>query len=972
MIKNTKEIFVVLGISLVYFISARLSLYLAFEATNASPIWPPSGIAFAAVLIFGRKALFAVFIGAVAANLLAFQGNHTFSASILLCSLMIGLGNTLEAFLAHKFYRSFQRDENPLSSYQSYFQMLMVTFAACLSGAVTGTVSLLITNIISFDLFRTVLATWWLGDYVGVVIVTPIILSIYNLKNYKESKDSTLEFIIHLIILVAVSSVIFSNSGTVLSEMSFIILPFLLWMVYRFSVPYVSIAVTIVSFISVFGTVNGYGPFVRGELNESLLLLQVFMGITAVTFTALAITLNKESKKEDIKIVDDYTRSSVWFSSISFIICLTASLFVIHNKEKENDELVDSRVSQQAYEFNHTMNTEIEFITEALERMGKRSGLNSDMLKSEWMSDANSYFKDFEIFKAIQLVDSHYRVKWVYPEKGNEQAIGLNLKFEPIRKMALETSKNEVRTVISQPVDLLQGGRGVIVSVPVYNEEGFQGFILGVTELNTLFSSFLNEIEDDYFVQILIGDTTAYLSKDFSANYFSAVTKGSFNDFSWELTLVPKPAFLSQLGKLSNIFSIVLAFLISVLFSLTVYLIFNARCRAKSLFELNETLIRKNEELNKEKEISQQAAVAKSEFLANMSHEIRTPMNGVLGALQLAMDSRDDEVKNYLKVIDISAKNLMDIINDILDYSKIEAGKLNLEIIPFNLKKIVQESLIVVENKAKSQNVELSASFDFENENNFKGDPVRIRQVLLNLLSNAVKFTCNGSVKVKAYTNEAKQVCIEVVDSGIGIPEEKLEHIFEQFSQADTSTTREYGGTGLGLAITSQLVQLMDGEVSVESKEGEGTTFKVVLPLEQTEIKLIETKEDLERKYGKRVLLCEDNKTNQDVIKQILERLGIDVEIVGNGKEALEVINSDNEEFDLIFMDIHMPEMDGYKSTEELLKIIPDTPIIALTANTTAKDKQKCYDVGMQGYLTKPIQKNLLIDELDKWFGKAS
>lgn len=975
MFQKYKSIISILLLALVYFVCASLSVRLAFENTNASPIWPPSGLAFAAVIIMGRRALWGIFIGALAINLQTFSGNHAFSANIALCTLIIGIGNTLEAYLGERFLRSFSGNErNPLSTYQTYFIMLMVTFVSCLAGAVIGAGSLMLNGLIPADLFKAVFITWWIGDYVGVLIIAPLLLSFANRLKYQDSKEKTLEFAITLIIMIGLNSVIFGkvSEGTILSELSFIILPFFLWIVYRFSVLYISITVVFVSFIAVFGTVGGNGPFVREELNESLLLLQVFMGIISVTFVALSITLNSKNEVVQKGSDENLPMRTLWFIGLSFIISLTISLFIIQEQERKNNALVQAQLAQKHDELTKSINDQMEYILEALDRMAGRRSFDGLQGMDEWQNDAKNYYEDFGIFKALEWVDSSNRVRWVYPLKGNENASGVNLSFEPKRKKVLELARSKNKAAISEPIDLLQGGRGILMVVPVRNEDKFLGYILGVSKLNEMFKHFLGPSENDYFIQIHCGDVTAFKSKNFYDNFFKASKENTFKNFKWNLTLVPRPAFLQKLGKESNTFSIIIGFLISVLISLVVYLIIYARYRAQSLFRLNENLLAKNEELKKEKEISQQAAVAKSDFLANMSHEIRTPMNGVLGALQLAMDSRDSEIRNYLKVIDISAKNLMDIINDILDYSKIEAGKLTLEVISFDLKKLIHESLIIVEGKAKSQKVKLSTEFNFETDKNFKGDPVRVRQILLNLLSNAVKFTTEGTVSVKTYMNEAAQVCIEVTDSGIGIPIEKQEHIFDQFSQADTSTTREYGGTGLGLAITNQLVKLMDGKIEVESKIGEGTTFKVTLPLEQTDIILVESAVDLERRYGKRVLLCEDNKTNQLVIKEILIRLGIEVEIVENGKDALELIDTAGNDFDLIFMDLHMPMMDGFQSTSEILKLVPESTIIALTANVAEEDRKMCFEYGMKGYLTKPIQKSLLVSELDKWFGKAS
>ena len=968
-----KDKILILALALAYFIAALLSLSLAFEKSNASPIWPPSGLAFAAVILFGRKALFAIFIGAVAANLAVFQGNHQFSASIILCSLLIGLGNTLEAYLAERFFRSFNSEENPLDSYQTYFKTLMVTFAACLAGALIGTTSLIITDIVKFELFRTVLVTWWIGDYVGMLIISPLILSLAINKFTNIEKEKLIEFAINLVILIATSTVIFSSVGssTIMSQMSFIILPFLLWMVYRFNVLLIAFAVASVSFISIFGTLNGYGPFVREGMNDSLILLQSFLGIISVTFIALSITISQKPIQKETSFGGYYSKFSIWLASISFIICLGVSFFIIHSLEDKEDSKIATRINEEINQYNQFFKSQFSYIENGLIRMGQRKGYSEDQSKLIWMNDAKNYYEDFRVFRTLEFVDSSFRVQWLYPEKGNEFKLNLNLNFERKRKAVLKQAVSSANFAISEPIELLKGGRGVIFCSPIFNDLENRGFILGVLDFDKLFNTLLVDIEKNYFVEIQMGNELEYQSPGFAENYFGQSELGDFNSLVWTLTLVPRPSFLSVLGKESNVFSIVISFLISVLFSLTVYLVLNAKHKARNLFSLNEDLKMKNDELRHEKEISQQATLAKSEFLANMSHEIRTPMNGVLGALQLAMDSNDKDIRNYLKVIDISARNLMDIINDILDYSKIEAGKLSLEEIPFDLKKLVQESLLVLEGKAKSQKVSLSAEFSIGGMN-YKGDPTRIRQILLNLLSNAVKFTKEGSVLVKVGTNEAEQICIDVSDTGVGIPEEKLDHIFEQFEQADTSTTRQYGGTGLGLSITRQLIDLMDGSISVKSKVNEGTTFSVVLPLEQTGIKLIEREEDLERKYGKRVLVCEDNKTNQQVLKEVLEKLGIDVEVVANGVEAVKSIDENPNDFDLVFMDLHMPEMDGFKSTTEILKKVPNLPVIALTANTAERDREQCFDLGMKGYLTKPLQKDKLVDELDKWFKSAS
>ena len=452
MFQKYKSIISILLLALVYFVCASLSVRLAFENTNASPIWPPSGLAFAAVIIMGRRALWGIFIGALAINLQTFSGNHAFSANIALCTLIIGIGNTLEAYLGERFLRSFSGNErNPLSTYQTYFIMLMVTFVSCLAGAVIGAGSLMLNGLIPADLFKAVFITWWIGDYVGVLIIAPLLLSFANRLKYQDSKEKTLEFAITLIIMIGLNSVIFGkvSEGTILSELSFIILPFFLWIVYRFSVLYISITVVFVSFIAVFGTVGGNGPFVREELNESLLLLQVFMGIISVTFVALSITLNSKNEVVQKGSDENLPMRTLWFIGLSFIISLTISLFIIQEQERKNNALVQAQLAQKHDELTKSINDQMEYILEALDRMAGRRSFDGLQGMDEWQNDAKNYYEDFGIFKALEWVDSSNRVRWVYPLKGNENASGVNLSFEPKRKKVLELARSKNKAAIS-------------------------------------------------------------------------------------------------------------------------------------------------------------------------------------------------------------------------------------------------------------------------------------------------------------------------------------------------------------------------------------------------------------------------------------------------------------------------------------------------------------------------------------------
>jgi PAS domain S-box-containing protein len=386
--------------------------------------------------------------------------------------------------------------------------------------------------------------------------------------------------------------------------------------------------------------------------------------------------------------------------------------------------------------------------------------------------------------------------------------------------------------------------------------------------------------------------------------------------------------------------------------------------------------------LREARERAEVANKAKSQFLAMMSHEIRTPLNAVMGVLSLLTNmSLNRKQTDLIHTARESADSLLMIISDILDYSKIEAGMLNFEATEIRLPDLVESALALMDTTAKANNVETSIDIAPDLPVAVNTDPGRLRQILLNMISNAVKFSEGGKVDVRVSvadtTDEITRFRFDVRDTGCGIPADRQSDIFQEFITVDSSYTRKFGGTGLGLAITKQLVEMMDGEIGFESEEGKGSHFWVIMPLEVVSLELVDRNRK-ERKVSTagaraRVLLVEDNNTNRMIARTMLENAGHTVDVAANGLEAVRAAVKFS--YDIILMDISMPEMDGHQATREIRKhsnLAPDVPIVAMTAHAFQEDREAALEAGMNDYLVKPIRPDELMSVVEQWIsGRA-
>ncbi|GEM_PF-6062205 len=952
-----------MALATLYVLAAQASFALANVHTSIASVWLPSGLAVAAVLLFGYRVAPGVWLGAFAFNAL--------TPVPLWVAGLIAVGNTLEAVTAAALLRrtGFRPEVDRVRDVLVFAGL--GALVAPLASATVGIGSLLAGGVLRWEHLPNAWVLWWSGDAVGVLALTPALL--LGWLSRRERRRLSCRRLVEagaLALAVPLVEWVGLTAGVV---KPFVVFPVLVWAAIRFRRAGANLASLFISAVAVFATARGVGPFAHDSLEESLLLTQDYVAVVMATALLLAaMTVERER-------ITDALRHA------------TAEI------ELRNRELEDERERlDEAQRIAHVGSWDWDVASDVVrwsDELYRIYGLGPQWVILDYQGFLDRVHPD-DRERVEATVAAAYAVpagfsfehRIVRPdgEVRTIQARGMAIRDDAGVVVGMFGTGQDVteRKRVEQALRVQQEQTGAILDTA---SDAFIGFDERgiVTDWNRSAETLLGWSAEEAIGRDVIDLVLPEPERDAGR---VALYDRAANPAAYPPTTRTERTFCHRDGRELPVES-------------TTWLVSSAAGWQFNTFARDIAERKRFERaLATARDEALEASRTKSQFLATMSHEIRTPMNGVIGLAALLLRSPlDGAQRRHVEGIQNAGETLLAIINDILDFSKIEAGRLILDDVDFDLDVMMSKTVALLTEAARAKGLSVVVVRQPDLPAALRGDPVRLAQILLNLVSNAVKFTEDGRVTIHARLAGPASLAdggvllrMEVADTGIGIPQEKQAQLFDPFVQADTSTTREYGGTGLGLAICRRLAEAMGGRLEVSSSPGRGSTFSCTIPLAVAkatagpevasapagpevasvgpEVAPAGPEAASAPADGVRLLLVEDNRLNEMVAVEILTRLGYRIDVASNGRRAVEMAQATR--YHAILMDCQMPVMDGYTATAELRRIegaARRTPIIAMTAGAFDEDRQRCLAAGMDDFLAKPFDLDALAATVARW-----
>ena len=673
-------------------------------------------------------------------------------------------------------------------------------------------------------------------------------------------------------------------------------------------------------------------------------------------------------------------RKEFYIALLAFILLNLIVLFLWSRYTSGQQLELKHKIEYTGKQLTNDINTSIRNDIIVLENLKNRFQITNGDYFKYWENDAEVILEQNQSFKFIEWIDSTMVIRKITPLKGNEAVIGLNIsQFEYRNAPWIRHSKSGT-TNITPWAKLTQGGRAFLVDVPVYFKNRFQGTITAGMDFRVNLDEFTKDLEN-YVVEIKDEEGSLFYSHNSNLNlpthsdqvFTKTFAINKLNNQKWKLILTPTLSSSEENNRVSILNLIIFGLSLTSLLSLIIYFYLTARKENLRAVKAFKKLKKLNNKLTRERKKAEKASEAKTEFLSNMSHEIRTPLNAILGFIQiLKFSNNNDSNKTYLDLMDKSSKNLLSLVNNVLEIDKIESREIHLSNVIFKPSEEITSIVSQYTSEFSEKGMYLNLNFKSNLNTTVIGDEGKYNQILINLIKNALKFTSTGGVTItynECAVNNTLEVSISIKDTGIGISKDHLSSIFERFTQIDIGIKKKHQGSGLGLSISSNLVELMGGKIAVQSDLQKGTEFTIEIPFSISNNKEkigSDTTSKAIHFSNLDVLIVDDNKINLLVLTKILEQLGIKADQALNGAEAIQKVKQND--YELILMDIHMPVMDGYEATQIIRKENKDILIFGLSADVTQQAINRSLKRGMDDYLTKPLSIEKLYKVLLKHF----